>query len=62
MLINPDGTPNVGMAMLAGVIGGLLTIALMFATGQTFGQRCAKVYPENTPEWIDCVQRFAAGR
>lgn len=41
-------------------IGGIM-IALVFATGSTFGQRCAKLWTHGSPEWNDCVERFARG-
>ncbi len=37
-------------------------IILVFATGQTFGQRCAELYDIDSPEWCDCVDSLATGR
>ena len=36
-------------------------LILVFATEQTFGQRCAKKYNKNTTEWCDCVERLHQG-
>ncbi len=36
-------------------------IVSVFLTGNTFGQRCAKLWPENSPAWENCVARFASG-
>ena len=36
-------------------------LILVFATEQTFGQRCAKEYNEDTTEWCDCVERLSQG-
>lgn len=40
---------------------GVLLVAV-FLTGSTFGQRCAKLWPVDSPAWESCVERFAAGR
>jgi hypothetical protein len=42
-------------------VGGVLII-IVFLTGNTFGQRCAKLWPENSSAWNDCVEQFAHGR
>lgn len=42
-------------------LGGVL-ILVVFLTGNTFGQRCAKLWPENSPAWENCVERFAGSR
>jgi hypothetical protein len=39
---------------------GLLIVAV-FLTGNTFGQRCAKIWPESSSAWSNCVERFAHG-
>jgi len=47
--------------LLAGLLVGIVIILFVFATGQTFGQRCAEVYNKNTTEWCDCVERLHQG-
>lgn len=42
-------------------LGGLVIIGA-FMTGSTFGQRCAKIWPDGSEAWRDCVERFATGR
>jgi hypothetical protein len=39
---------------------GILIVAV-FLTGATFGQRCAAVWNKGSPEWQDCVHKFASG-
>ncbi len=53
-------------AMLAsGAISGLvlavLIIAAAFAAGATFGQRCARMYPQNPVAQEQCVAALAHG-
>lgn len=45
-----------------GLAAGGLFIGAVFLTGGTFGQRCAKLWAQDTPAWNDCVERFATGR
>ena len=33
-------------------------IILMFATGQTFGQKCSAVWKDGSPEWQSCVHNL----
>ncbi len=40
---------------------GFTLLVFVFSTGQTFGQRCAKEYNEDTTEWCDCVERLSQG-
>lgn len=40
--------------------GGLL--AIVFATGSTFGQRCAKLYTEESTAWQLCVDHLSKRR
>lgn len=44
-----------------GVIAGVVLIACVIAFGGTFGQRCAKAYEKDSPEWQSCVHRLAEG-
>lgn len=42
----------------------LLAIVLygwILLTGQTFGQRCAKVYAKKSSDWCECVERLSKG-
>ena len=48
--------------VITGLIIGVLVIALVIITGQTFGQRCAEKYEVDSPEWCDCVDSLATGR
>jgi len=45
------------------IYGGLalfgLLVIVVFATGQTFGQRCAKIWVSGSPDWHSCVHTFA---
>lgn len=43
------------------VIASIFLLIVVFATGQTFGQRCAKEYKKDTIEWCDCVERVSQG-
>ena len=45
--------------VITGLIIGILFILIMLVTGQTFGQRCAKLYKENSVEWHDCVDSLS---
>ena len=60
--INPE---DVEKAIKIGAIGGVLAfiilLAAVIATGNTFGQRCAKVYPVKSPEWEACIERIRKG-
>lgn len=44
----------------AGVGGALAIIGVVFATGQTFGQRCKAAYAEPIEVEL-CVERLSAG-
>lgn len=48
-------------AYSAFVLSGVLLI-VVFMTGSTFGQRCAKLWPVDSPAWNDCVEKFATSR
>ena len=45
--------------VVPGLIGAAIIIALVLATGQTFGQRCAVEHEWGSPDWDDCVTRLA---
>lgn len=49
-------------AIYFGFAAGGVLILVVFLTGNTFGQRCAKLWPEKSPAWSNCVERFAHGR
>lgn len=45
-----------------GAVTAVVLIIGVFATGSTFGQRCAKVFPKDSPEWHQCIKDLAAGK
>lgn len=45
-----------------GVVGGVLLIVAVIATGNTFGQRCAEKAKWGTPQWHQCVQDLSEGK
>lgn len=50
------------LGMIHGVIAAILLIAFVFATGSTFGQRCAKAHPGADAATIDaCVEALSQG-
>ena len=55
-----DAVVFLGSAMIAGVLVAVALIIFVFATGQTFGQRCAKLYADG-PNQDACVSRLAHG-
>lgn len=48
-------------ALILALVGSAILIAVVFATGSTFGQRCAKLYPKDTANWQACIQRLKTG-
>lgn len=56
-------TPGEHFALMAasGVIFGIILIVTVFATGQTFGQRCAVAYPDKDRMWSFCVEQMKQG-
>lgn len=47
------------------IAGSLLAVALflaVIATGQTFGQRCAKMHEKGTEQYQECVSELANGK
>lgn len=48
------------------IYGGLalwgVIIMIVFATGSTFGQRCAAMYARDSRAWESCVSALAARR
>lgn len=49
-------------AAIAAVVAFAVSLFVVFATGQTFGQRCAAHFADGSPEWRACVSRLAGGR
>jgi len=49
-------------AFLGGLAGTILLIAYIFATGQSFGQRCDRMFPNDGARQELCVENLAAGR
>jgi len=47
--------------ILISLIATTILFLFVLATGQTFGQRCAKKYDKHTTEWCDCVERLSQG-
>ncbi len=45
--------------VVAGIVGAVLLFIFVAATGQTFGQRCAKEFPKKSAAWINCVNELA---
>ncbi len=43
------------------VIGSVLLISAVFATGQTFGQRCSVHFESKSEQWNDCVKTLSKG-
>lgn len=52
---------NIQKVILPSLIATAILTLIVLATGQTFGQRCAKKYDKHTTEWCDCVQRLSEG-
>jgi len=48
-------------AIIASVIAVLMVFLWFFLTGQTFGQRCAKAYPDDPAQQEWCVIRLNKG-
>ena len=49
------------LSMLVGALAAALIVIMAFATGQTFGQRCAVEFENKSPEWRECVSRLSKG-
>lgn len=47
---------------IGGFAVGVFLIAFAFATGSTFGQRCAKIHPEKGEAWRQCIDRLSRGK
>lgn len=45
-------------AFATGALLAVVLIISVFASGQTFGQRCAIWYAADSPEWSDCIIRM----
>jgi membrane protein DedA with SNARE-associated domain len=52
---------RIKIVILISMIATAILTLFVFATGQTFGQKCAKKYEKHTTEWCDCVQRLNQG-
>lgn len=52
--------PIADTVLVAGLVTGLLLIATVVATGNTFGQRCERVYSTST-DVQQCVRRLKEG-
>ena len=53
------GRPSLAFAAGLGATVGI--ILLVFATGQTFGQRCERLHPVDTAAQEACVDRLVRG-
>ncbi len=56
---------SLGFIAIAAAIGGLMAvvlIALVFLTGNTYGQRCAHAYPNDGLAQERCVQNLSVGK
>lgn len=40
----------------------LAILVTVFATGQTFGQRCSVIFPDKGEAWSRCVTNLSQGR
>lgn len=47
---------------ISGIIFGIALIIIMFATGSTFGQRCATKYEKNSLQWTQCIEDLSDGK
>lgn len=54
-------TPFMRSACVAGIVVGVCLIAFVFLTGSSFGQRCARAYPDSGLDQERCVGRLAVG-
>lgn len=54
-------THRINLLMVAAV-GSALVIGTVFATGQTFGQRCAKAYPNQPERQADCTSYLSRSK
>lgn len=43
------------------ILVSLLVIGWVFATGQTFGQRCASLHEPKSVEWHACIDKLVRG-
>lgn len=46
---------------LLGLVLTPLLIVFVFASGQTFGQRCAKEYEPKSRAWSQCISKLSKG-
>lgn len=53
--------PPLGSAIAIGLILGVVLIAAIIASGQTFGQRCAKAFPDDPVRAELCVYNLSKG-
>ena len=55
-----DDPRFLGSAAIAAVVVFAMIVAMAFATGSTFGQRCAQVYEHGSADWHVCVERLSS--
>lgn len=48
--------------IIGGIVASIILVISVFATGQTFGQRCAKQFPNHSVEWKQCVHNLVNGK
>lgn len=55
------GERGFAVAATLGVVLAVVLTVFVFATGQTFSQRCAAIYDTPSAEWERCVDRLSKG-
>jgi len=48
-------------SLIGGVVAFVLLLIVVFATGSTFGQRCAKIHSEKGEAWQQCIKDLQRG-
>jgi len=51
----------IASSFAAGIGATVALIAIIFATGSTFGQRCQKAFPDDTARAAQCVHNLVKG-
>lgn len=52
----------IGTGFILGAVTAVVLIIGVVTTGSTFGQRCVKIFPKDSPEWHQCIKDLAAGK
>jgi hypothetical protein len=51
----------VAHGLIGGTVLAVILFIAVFATGSTFGQRCAKLHPEKGQAWQQCINDLKRG-